>query len=119
MSGRWGRARYGLGMEEKTGQASGDQIRRGTSYITPRAMGSLEAPPDMMKGALKQKHCLADHVDGGWDAETGAGRPAKKMIIPKYTKWNTSRKISKDMHLFQNQFKVLRSKEGLIFRQIP
>ena len=68
-------------MGEKTGQASGDQIRRGTSYITPKAMGSLEAPPDMMKGILKQKHCLADHVDGGWDAETGAGRPAEKMII--------------------------------------
>lgn len=68
-------------MGEKTGQASGDQIQRGTSYITPRAMGSLEAPPDMMKGILKQKHCLADHVDGGWDAETGAGRPAEKKII--------------------------------------
>ena len=68
-------------MGEKTGQASGDQIQRGTSYITPRAMGSLEAPPDMMKGILKQKHCLADHVDGGWDAETGAGRPAEKKNI--------------------------------------
>ena len=68
-------------MGEKTGQARGDQIQRGTSYITPRAMGSLEAPPDMMKGILKQKHCLADHVDGGWDAETGAGRPAEKKII--------------------------------------
>lgn len=58
-------------MGEKTGQANGDRIQKGTSCVTPRAMGSLEVPPDMMKGILKQKHCLADHVDGGWDAETG------------------------------------------------
>lgn len=106
-------------MGEKTGQANGDQIQRGTSYVTPRAMGSLEAPPGTMKGLLKQKHCLADHVDGGWDAETGAGRPPEKTIIPEHTKWNTSRKISKVLYLFQNQFKVLSSKGGFIFRQIP
>ena len=106
-------------MGEKTGQASGDQIQRGTSYVTPRAMGSLETPLDMMKGILKQKHCLAGHRDGGWDAEVGAGRPPEKIIIPKYTKWNTSRKISEVMPLFQNQFKVLSSKGGSIFRQIP
>ena len=30
-------------MGEKTGQASGDQIQRGTSYITPRAMRRVDS----------------------------------------------------------------------------
>ena len=73
------------------------------------------------------------HDEGDTEAEALLGRPcrwwlgcrnwgretSRKEDYSKYTKWNTSRKISKVMHLFQNQFKVLSSKEGLIFRQIP
>lgn len=66
-------------MGKKSGQADGDQITEGGSPVSPQGQWGTQrlSYPSVVKGILRMKDFLANHMDGGWDRD-GAWRPEEK-----------------------------------------